>query len=408
MKLSILSDFHFGYAPCAQLENDSFEHAEEAMEKALDSDLILLAGDLFDSRSPKPAVWAKALRVLVKPLLKHSGIKLVECGKELPEVVMRRSLQALPIVAIHGTHERVSSGEVNPLHILERAGLLIHLHCTHAVFEKDGQRVAIHGMSGVPDLHAARTLKEWNPKPLPNCFNVLLLHQSVRPFVWSPLDTVSLSLDDLPKGFDLIVLGHLHQHAVQKLNGTLILIPGSTLVTQLEQSEAEDRKGFYQVVMKGNKIEQLNFVQLERCRPFCFEELQAGSVQEVRERVRALLAQPFPKLPLIKLKVRGKHTEIVEEELKQLERECANAILHITTELEEPELSKKIEFLRKLRERKLSIDEIGLQVLLKNLAELGFKSSIEPERLFKLLCEHEPEEVMDVLLGKQTSLSSFK
>jgi DNA repair exonuclease SbcCD nuclease subunit len=50
MKVAVLSDFHFGFSYSLETENDSFENAEEAMEKALDCDLILIAGDIFDSR----------------------------------------------------------------------------------------------------------------------------------------------------------------------------------------------------------------------------------------------------------------------------------------------------------------------------------------------------------------------
>src|SRR3990170_1659216 len=128
MKIAILSDFHFGHAYNSELENDSFDNAEEAMEKALDSDLILIAGDMFDSRLPKTSTWARAIKVLVKPLLKESkGVSLVSCTKELKEI-SQRTLRHIPVVAIHGTHERRGRGEINTIEALENAGILIHLH----------------------------------------------------------------------------------------------------------------------------------------------------------------------------------------------------------------------------------------------------------------------------------------
>ena len=116
------------------------------MEKALDSDIIVLAGDIFDSRIPKTRTWGKAMEILTKPMLKDNpGVKLVESSKKLREI-SRRTLDHIPVIAIHGTHERVIRGEINPIQALENAGILIHLHLDYVVFEKDGVRVAIYGI----------------------------------------------------------------------------------------------------------------------------------------------------------------------------------------------------------------------------------------------------------------------
>ena len=87
MKIAILSDFHLGFSFGPETDRDSFENAEEAVEKALDSDLLIIAGDIFDSRSPKTQSWADALKILSKPLLREStGVKLVSCTKQLKEI----------------------------------------------------------------------------------------------------------------------------------------------------------------------------------------------------------------------------------------------------------------------------------------------------------------------------------
>lgn len=138
MRISVLSDFHFGFTYSTEMENDSFDNAEEAMEKALDSDLIIIAGDIFDTRLPKTQTWANAIRILTKPLLKgNSGVKLLDCTKDLKEI-SKKTLSHLPVMAVHGNHERRAKGETNPVEVLENAGILIHLHCQTVVFEKDG------------------------------------------------------------------------------------------------------------------------------------------------------------------------------------------------------------------------------------------------------------------------------
>ncbi|MGC8812738.1 MAG: metallophosphoesterase family protein, partial [Candidatus Aenigmatarchaeota archaeon] len=325
MKIAVLSDFHFGFAYTPELENDSFENAEEAMEKALDCDLILLAGDIFDSRIPKTSVWAKAIKVLVKPLLKEStGLRLISCSKELKEI-SKRTLSHLPIIAIHGTHERRGKDEINVVQALENAGILIHLHQDTIVFEKGGKKVAIHGMSGVPERYAKDLLYSWNPKPLEDCFNILLMHQSIDPFVYSPLEPPSLNLSNLPKGFDVIVDGHVHSSCQEKVGNTLLIFPGSTLVTQFEKNEALTEKGFFKLEIEEEL--KVKFEKLEKNRKFFFEEVKVESGQareKIEKIIKRILEQKFLKPPLIKIKVIGRETEISDQDLREIEKKFSS------------------------------------------------------------------------------------
>lgn len=407
MKISVLSDFHLGFAYNSELENDSFENAKEAIQKAEDSDLILIAGDIFDSRLPKTEVWAKAIKVLVSPLLReNTGVKLVSSSKELKEI-SKRTLRHLPVVALHGTHERRGKDEINAIEALDNAGLLIHLHCQTAVFEKDGIRVAIHGMSGVPERFAKDILYQWNPKPVEGCFNILMLHQSIDPFIYSPLDPPSLSLSNLPKGFDLIVDGHLHLAGQEKIGDTMLVFPGSTIVTQMEKNEGEAEKGFYQINL--DKERTILFTPLMKNRKFFYKEikLEGGSVRDqVQKRIDYILTEQFTKVPLIKLKIFGKEVDVLEQELRDIEKKYSErAIISFAKELETPEIAKKIEFLRNLREQKLSVEEIGFQILRKNLGELNFDSSFDHEQAFDMLSEKDVEKFFNILIGEQETLA---
>jgi DNA repair exonuclease SbcCD nuclease subunit len=406
MKVAVLSDFHFGFSYSLETENDSFENAEEAMEKALDCDLILIAGDIFDSRIPKTSVWAKAIKILVKPLLKESsGVRLVSCSKELKEI-SKRTLSHLPVVAIHGTHERRGKDEINAVEALENAGILIHLHQNTIVFEKDGKRIAIHGMSGVPERYAKDVLYSWNPKPLENCFNILLIHQSIDPYVYSPLEPPTLNLSNLPKGFDVIIDGHVHSPAQEKIGNTLLIFPGSTIVTQFEKNEALAEKGFFKLEING-KV-KVSFEKLEKNRKFFYEEVETkiGKTNEQIEKIiKRILEQKFLKPPIIRIKIKGKETEVSDQDLREIEKKFSGqAIVTLIKELEKEEITRKVEFLRNLREQKLSIEEIGLNILRKNLEELGFGASFDPENIFDLLSEGEVEKVLNILVGEQTTL----
>jgi DNA repair exonuclease SbcCD nuclease subunit len=408
VKISILSDFHFGFAYNSELENDSFENAEEAVQKALDSDLILLAGDIFDSRLPRTGVWAKAIKVLVKPLLiENTGVKLIQSSKQLKEI-SKRTLNHLPVVSLHGTHERRSKDETNVVETLENAGLLIHLHCHAVVFEKDGIKVAVHGMSGVPERFAKDVLYQWGPKPIEGCFNILMLHQSIEPFIYSPLDPPSLNLSNLPKGFDLIVDGHLHLSGQEKVNNTLILFPGSTITTQLEKNESGAEKGFYKIELGDEP--KINFIPLVNGRKFFYEEIkvESGSLREqIESKIKDILDKNFAKKPIIKLRIFGNEAEVLNQELRDIERKYSGqAIINFAKELDTPEVAKKIEFMRNLREQNLSVEDIGNQILKKSLEELKFDSAFDYEQAFNLLSENQADRFFNILIGEQETLNN--
>jgi len=162
MRISILSDFHFGYGWNTRLEDDSFQNAKEAISKCLDSDLILIAGDIFDSRNPRTETWARTLKILSRPLLsENKGIKLVDrINKDLPEI-SKRTLSAIPMLALHGTHDRRSKDQTNVIEALEQTGFLIHLHCNGLVFEKNGQKVAIQGYKACQVSRKDTQNKSW-------------------------------------------------------------------------------------------------------------------------------------------------------------------------------------------------------------------------------------------------------
>jgi len=411
MRISILSDFHFGYGWNTRLEEDSYQNAQEAISKCLDSDLILIAGDIFDSITPRTETLAKALKVLSKPLLtENKGVKLVKTlNKDLPEI-SNRTLSGIPVLALHGTHERRTKEQTNTIEALEQTGFLIHLHCNSLVFERDGQKVAIQGMSGVPERYAKDILDKWDPKPEEDCYNILVMHQSIEPYVYSPLEPPSLNLSNLPKGFDLIIDGHVHEKDLNKINGTTLLLPGSTIVTQLKKEEAEVQKGFYQVEI--DKETKINFIPLENNRKFFYDEIEIKPDvtirEQIEERINKTLDQEFKKIPIIKMKILGKETGIIDKELREIEKKYSDkAIVYFSKELESPEMTRKIELLRNLRERKLSIEEMGLQILKDNLKELKFSSVFDSDSVFRLLSEGDTERTFDILTGKQTTLTQL-
>jgi len=126
--LLLTSDFHLGYGYNTEREKDCFFVLEEILKEP--ADLILFAGDLFDSRVPRLEVLAEAMNFLSKLKEKKSEAKFIECDKE----INKRALHGVPFISIYGNHER-RANLINPIQSLEKAGLLINLHCQKIVFE---------------------------------------------------------------------------------------------------------------------------------------------------------------------------------------------------------------------------------------------------------------------------------
>jgi len=409
MKIAILSDFHLGFSITSETQEDSFEAAKEAMKKAIEKnvDLIIIAGDIFDSRNPKARVWYSVLKIFSLPLkVKNSGIKLIASSKPLDKIVYERTLNHLPVVAIHGNHDRNPKGEVNIVKALENAGLLIHLHTDWIEFEKNGMKIRIYGMSHVPERFAYDMLKEWSPKPESGRINVLVLHQNIDPYVYSPLEKPTLRLSNLPKGFDVIINGHIHEFQVDRINNTLFLVPGSTIITQFKSTEAEKKKGF--VILEISDTIKYEFVELKNSRKFYYLEIK--NPKNLEEEIERKLNQipTTSKKPIVKIKIIGEESEYNESAVRRIEKKYKDKfVLLFSKELYSKELEEKIELLNQLKSEDKSIFMKGLSLLEANLKNLGFRGFFDWEKIFHLLADKEIDNALNLILNKQSTLDSL-
>jgi len=250
MKLAVISDTHFGYGWGTEREEDAFRNAAEAFDRASDADIILMPGDIFDRKTPRQSVLARAIDIFRGSWRNESSLEASFDGK-------RWQCDRTPIVAIHGTHERRSDDSVNPIQLLERAGLLTHIHNEDIQFTDGDETVGIHGMSGVPERYAPAVLDRYNPSPVAGAFNVLMLHQSVEQFVYTDDDTEALAVEDMPPGFDYIINGHIHWRRMEMEDDDdrPFIIPGSTVTTQLNAVEAETAKSILTIDTADGSVE---------------------------------------------------------------------------------------------------------------------------------------------------------
>ncbi len=398
MRIAIASDLHFGYDWNGKRQEDSFEAAMGVVEKASKADVLILAGDIFDMKVPKQEVFARAIKIFREMKIRKSEARIVEVRKRDPDRKPNPlAMTGFPIIAIYGTHERRTKGSVNPVELLEEAGYLICLHGDVAIVEKNGERVAVHGISGVPEIYAREVFRELRPKPLEGMKNILMFHQSVKGFVYMDDDNPTLTLEDLPKGFDLIVDGHIHWANETRIGNTLFLIPGSTTTTQVRKTEAAIPKYIYFYDTETGKLEK---EKLESVRKAFYIEMDASGKtgKEIKEAVISAITKKLEEVkdagkpPLIRVVVTGVVNENIkamglEEVVRMFENQ---AIVTIAKKLiTKDEIQKREKFLDAIKDSE-SVESIFVKIMEKKLRDS--KLPIEFIELVEILGEGKLEE----------------
>ena len=378
MKLAIVSDLHIGHE---KFSDDAVKQAREAMELASTmADAMLLPGDIFDRRSPKPEALAQAIN-LFRDLSKRNWAAKVTSfsGKAHTDI---------PVVAISGTHERTMEGKDNPLNLLALAGLLIDTSEATTIIEKDGEKVAIFGLGGLSEDRVKERLKEINPKPLPGAFNIFMFHQSVYELL--PFSDDAIRYDDLPDGFDLYVCGHIHTMIEGKVHGKKFLIPGSTVLTQLKEGEQE-QKGFiiFDTEKQTYEFKHINSREFVH-RTIHFDGAEPKDVlKRSEDEVNSILSSSKGK-PIIRLSLEG----TIKDGFTNLDmpiqtitgRYSGKAMLSIdASRLVSPAVENGIADIRENRAGSVPIKDLGMGLFISKLKELKFSDPAKASELFEIL-----------------------
>lgn len=386
MNIAILSDFHIGYE---RFREDAFRQASEAMEIASrEADVIVIAGDIFDYRHPKPEVIVEAVSLFKKISSQKFTARVVgfegrgNCYTEVP------------IIAIPGTHERRTADETDSIDLLNLAGYLVNANQARVTVEKEGERVSVFGIGGVSEERFKETINQIKPQPSAGAFNLFLFHQSVYEFL--PFGENIIKLEELPKGFDLYVDGHIHSKVESKCHGKMFLIPGSTVLTQLKEGEQEE-KGFFIYNTETNtyffrKINSRKFVMLK----IDVADLTPSEIKSrVEEQILKIPTRSKEK-PIIRVVLEGKLKEgfkNIDLGLKGiLDSHSENAIIEITKSGIESYESKETEELRNGMLENVSIRDYGVGLFLKKLSENKYNLNVNPSLLFDLLASEEKKE----------------
>ncbi|HID72794.1 TPA: DNA repair exonuclease, partial [Candidatus Micrarchaeota archaeon] len=363
--IALIADTHLGYP---RFEDDAFRQADRAFTDAAGkADLILFAGDLFDMKIPRLETLDRAIGIFRKI--------------------------DVPVYAIHGNHERRTRDMVNPVQLIAGAGAFKYLHGTSATFEKNGEKVQVFGLGSVPEEYATAALSKAMERYAPEegAFRVLVVHQTLKELIPNAGDELSIEhLESLP--FDLILNGHIHK-TVKKLGGK-ILIPGSTVITQLKKEETES-KGYF---LYDTSERSAEFVEIP-CRKFFYEELEfkdAGEL-EIKEAVRSKIEALRKENPeaIISIKIDGTLKEgLSSSDIRFDDYEN----VFIDNRLNMENLSARLEKIRSLREDSLSVRELAVKELGKKIE--GKITLFNGAELFEKLTEG-VEETVEYLDGKK-------
>ena len=377
MRIAVVSDLHLGFQFGTERGEDAFRNASEAFAKAVEEkvDLILIPGDIFHDKVPRPEVMSRSID-LFKMFSVLPTIKITNTQSHGKEESVTKEIPA--VVTIYGTHEKRNPGRVNPIQLLEKAGLLTHLHAESIVVEVGKERIGLHGLSGVPDQFAKQALEAWAPKPFPQVLNLFMIHQTFRELIPDVKQDV-VSYANLPTGFNLYILGHVHWRVEDKhpFTDAPIIVPGSTIRTQLRKIEADRKKGLYILDFTSKKLD-IKFVELQSVRDFYYEALNVTDKKpseilgDAHSKIAQILTNNIKQIkPIIRFKLKGTLAEgflPADLNFNPLKKKFAGSLLYFDrTKVESSQLSERAKLLYDLKQKKVSIEEIGMKLLLENM-----------------------------------------
>lgn len=290
VRIAHFADTHVGYRQynLDEREKDIYDALDEIGDRILEEhvDIVVHCGDLFDSPRPTPQAYRAFKRFLAK----------LDCKSK--------------VFAVLGDHDRPKSRGVAP-HVLfeDQMQVLGVGGCAeHQQLKVGGRDVSIAGLSNLSRTYRPLLLEELKKLAglqLNGALGVLLLHEGVDKFL--PYEgAFELCLDEIPRNFDYVAMGHLHQRIKASLGDGELAYPGSSEIISRTEigSWQKNGKGFYIVDLEGDDVE-VRDVNLECIRPqveakLNYAHLETGLVEIAKK------LEGMAKLPLVHVVVEGK------------------------------------------------------------------------------------------------------
>lgn len=235
MRILHLADTHLGYSAYRKTTEEGINQREidiyNAFFQCIDyavktkPDLVLHAGDLFDSVRPTN----RAIMVAIQQIL-------------------RLSKANIPFIAISGNHETPKLRETGNIFTIFE-----HLNTVYPIYKNHYETVSIHTKNETAIIHAIPQCQnpeefEKNLKKIKlykNDFNILVAHGAVsgiKEFKMNEFNELFIPVKTIQQDFDYIALGHYHMYTKIEENA---FYSGS--IEHLSFTEANNQKGFLEI-----------------------------------------------------------------------------------------------------------------------------------------------------------------
>jgi len=318
MNILHVADTHLGYSAYRkateesinQREMDNYYAFKQFIDYSIKSkpDLVLHAGDLFDSVRPNNRAITFAIRQILR-LSKHD----------------------IPIVIIDGNHEHPKLRETG--HIFS---IFDHIDNVHPIYNAkyetlsftiNKESLTVHALPQTSSKEEYKeNLDEICPKSSSD-YNIFITHGSVKgikEFTMNEFNELIIPARYLNSDFDYIALGHYHKYTKLSKNA---YYAGST--EALTFADAGNQKGFIELELIDKKLRQ-NFVHLKNrimidLNPIRCKDL---TLDEIMGKIKGLITEIKPKDKVFRIKLEGIPSHIYRGidfgEIKELSNEAVH------------------------------------------------------------------------------------
>jgi len=285
MKILHVADTHLGYSAYRkvtedginQREMDAYDTFKQFVDYAIKSkpDLIIHAGDLFDSVRPNN----RAITFAIKQII-------------------RLSKKNIPFVVIAGNHEHPKLKETG--HIFSIFDHMDHVYpiynakCETLSFKINNEKIMIHA---IPQCEFKKQFNEELKKLKPDStsdYNIFVSHGAVtgiKVFSMNEFNELIIPTKILNKNFDYIALGHYHRYTKLASNA---FYSGST--ERFTFTDAPDKKGFLELELSDGKLKH-TFIELENRAMIDPKPIKCSNLKldEVMKKIKETVIEIKPK-----------------------------------------------------------------------------------------------------------------
>ena len=266
---------------------DHLKCFEEVIDYAAENrpDLVLLAGDLFDTVRPGNLVRAKVMEDL--KVLHDLGVR---------------------VLAVSGDHDtpKVAEEGSSPIAVYGNSGYVDFFQDTNQFsvrgFSIDGLSVEVAGLSRNPLLSSGEDPLAKAPVNLAGDVNIILTHYPVEGFVGYSRDDPVIKLASFPANCQLACVGHFHSYQTKEMQHTAIIYPGSTERASFQEENEE--KGFVWVELSREGVVSREHIKTSS-RPFKTVDVFFPEDPAPMEILKQVLDMAQDQQAAVRLRLRG-------------------------------------------------------------------------------------------------------